>query len=323
MTIIEQIKTEIERRVRSIENCPFIEAEFGASEKRDGKLIAYKDLLSFLSTLEESERPEPYNPVYDEAYLNEKIKKATESWKGVDVDAMLAECRGYDEEKSEKQIEGLEEEIKNYFQGYWPGTETAEQCNTHLHFTPPAIMRLARHFAQWGAEHARENEDIEFDSQFFGKVMSDILAVYKSPSNPEEEPLDYEWTIARQFYELGCRRAAEKYDEIEYNRQRTEESERPMDQEGLEEQCQMMADSLVQGLPIECAKAISDIKDRIVIAVRHGAFWQKEQMLKEAAEGEVVKDISNKLAVTAKINLDGFKFGDKVRVIVLPKEDEK
>lgn len=40
-------------------------------------------------------------------------------------------------------------------------------------------------------------------------------------------------------------------------------------------------------------------------------------MLKEAVEGEVVKDISNKLAVTAKINLDGFKFGDKVRVIVL------
>ncbi len=50
----------------------------------------------------------------------------------------------------------------------------------------------------------------------------------------------------------------------------------------------------------------------------------KEQMLKEAVEGEVVKDINNKLAVTAKnVNLDGFKFGDKVRVIVLPKEGEK
>ena len=30
--------------------------------------------------------------------------------------------------------------------------------------------------------------------------------------------------IARHFYELGCRRAAEKYNEIEYNRQRAEES---------------------------------------------------------------------------------------------------
>ena len=31
--------------------------------------------------------------------------------------------------------------------------------------------------------------------------------------------------VAKQFYELGCRRTAEKYDEIEYNRQRAEEAE--------------------------------------------------------------------------------------------------
>lgn len=58
-TIIEKIRAEIERRIRSIENCPFIEAEFGAQEKRDGKLIAYKDLLSFLSDLEKEEKPVP------------------------------------------------------------------------------------------------------------------------------------------------------------------------------------------------------------------------------------------------------------------------
>lgn len=55
--------------------------------------------------------------------------------------------------------------------------------------------------AEW--QKSQMLEDVEFDSQVFGKVMSDILAVYKSPSNPEEEPLDYEWTIARQFYKLG------------------------------------------------------------------------------------------------------------------------
>ena len=54
--IIQAIKAEIERRIHSIETCPFIEAEFGASVKRDGELIAYKDLLSFLDTLE-SEKP--------------------------------------------------------------------------------------------------------------------------------------------------------------------------------------------------------------------------------------------------------------------------
>lgn len=77
----------------------------------------------------------------------------------------------------------------------------------------------------------------------------------------------------------------------------------------------------------------------IADAFKSGAEWQKKQipkpedtvlfqkgveegerlMMEDAVEGEVVKDISNKLAVTAKnINLDGLKFGDKVRIIILP-----
>ena len=54
-----------------------------------------------------------------------------------------------------------------------------------------------------------------------------------------------------------------------------------------------------------------------------GAEWQKEQMMKEAVDGEVVKDISNKLAVTAKITLDGFKFGDKVKIIIVKEDDNR
>lgn len=42
--------------------------------------------------------------------------------------------------------------------------------------------------------------------------------------------------FARHFYDLGCRRTAERADEIEYNRQREEESEKPMEQDGLEEE---------------------------------------------------------------------------------------
>ena len=67
---------------------------------------------------------------------------------------------------------------------------------------------------------------------------------------------------ARHFYELGRK-------------------SKPKVSEDLEEQGKIMADSLVQGLPIECAKAIPDIKECIVIAVRHGAFWQKERMMKQ------------------------------------------
>ena len=46
----------------------------------------------------------------------------------------------------------LNEAVKEYFQGLWPGMETAEQCNTNMHFTPPAIMRLAEYFYNLGKE---------------------------------------------------------------------------------------------------------------------------------------------------------------------------
>lgn len=44
----------------------------------------------------------------------------------------------------------LEKEVINYFEGYWPGMETAAQCNTQMRFTPPAIMRIVRHFYEFG-----------------------------------------------------------------------------------------------------------------------------------------------------------------------------
>lgn len=47
-----------------------------------------------------------------------------------------------------------------------------------------------------------------------------------------------------------------------------------------------------------------------------GMHAERERLMKEAVEGEIVKDISGKLGVTAKVNLDGFKFGEKVRVII-------
>lgn len=71
--------------------------------------------------------------------------------------------------------QGLDKAIKDYFQGLWPGTETAEQCNTDMHFTPPAIMRLAEHFYSLGkeskvsiegldeaAEEYRKNDDAKY-----------------------------------------------------------------------------------------------------------------------------------------------------------------
>lgn len=91
--IKEQIRQEIERRIT--------DNTFGAK-------LELIDLLSFIDSLPDENNPEPYNPVYDEDYLNEKIAKATKSWEGVDVDKMLAECRGYEENPSEELEEAAE-----------------------------------------------------------------------------------------------------------------------------------------------------------------------------------------------------------------------
>ena len=63
-------------------------------------------------------------------------------------------------------------------------------------------------------------------------------------------------------------------------------------------------------------------KDRDIVFWR-GIQYAREMMINEAVDGEVVKDINNKLAVTAKnVNLDKFKFGDKVRIIIVKEGGE-
>lgn len=49
----------------------------------------------------------------------------------------------------EKDQAELEQAVKEYFGKHWPDTTTAEGCNTQMSFTPPAILRLARHIAGW------------------------------------------------------------------------------------------------------------------------------------------------------------------------------
>ena len=74
--------------------------------------------------------------------------------------------------------------------------------------------------------------------------------------------------LANHFYDLGCRQTAEKYDEIEYNRQRAEESV-PKD---LEEAANNYLDGVYGKMPH------SDYHIAIFIA---GAKWQKERMMEE------------------------------------------
>ena len=53
----EKLIAEIGRRKKSIDECPFIEAEFGAEMRREGKIQAYNEILSLITSLQQ-EQPE-------------------------------------------------------------------------------------------------------------------------------------------------------------------------------------------------------------------------------------------------------------------------
>lgn len=131
--------------------------------------------------------------------------------------------------------------------------------------------------------------------------------------------------LARYFYDLGCRRTAEKYDEIEYNRQRAEESV-PND---LEEYASRVgfdyADNIVQESPGHRWND-HDVEYAYRDGIIAGAKWQKEQMMKEAVEGVVSIDVG--LVSREYFNFHSYDFnpagkfkdGDKVRIIIVKEE---
>ena len=69
---------------------------------------ACEQILEIIDSLQQ-EQPEQPTRGYDEAYLNEKIAKATKSWKGVDVDKFMDEMRGREPEVD------LEEAAENIY----------------------------------------------------------------------------------------------------------------------------------------------------------------------------------------------------------------
>ena len=48
----DALVAEIERRIKSINSCPFRTAEFGSEKLDEGQLNAYNEMLSYLDTLE-------------------------------------------------------------------------------------------------------------------------------------------------------------------------------------------------------------------------------------------------------------------------------
>ena len=94
----------------------------------------------------------------------------------------------------------------------------------------------------------------------------------------------------------------------------TLESEKPINQEGLEEEMDKFFETM------QVLERENIFEDTFKNIARHFAEWQKEQMMKEAVEGRITQDsLMNLIAVSNTIK--GYNFDDKVRIIILPKED--
>ena len=156
-----------------------------------------------------------------------------------------------------------------------------------------------------------------------------------SPSNQKEVegvlPKTEFAMYARHFYELGCRRAAVMYDDIEYERQRTEEAEIT---NNLKEEYK----DYVENDPVY-SKLVN--RNTGLGIARHFAEWQKkqdqetielaedhamlagmnkmEQQMMEKAYDTVMQfdELDDLVPTFENMQKFGFKVGDKVKVIIL------
>lgn len=122
-----------------------------------------------------------------------------------------------------------------------------------------------------------QQEQPEVDLEQFDKDVTKIWGRCAAEPNDSIACLHIETfnEVARHFYELGCRRTAEMYDDIEYNRQMAEEKQ-PV--EGLEEEI-TEHDIVVKAKEIanECAKNHSPAMGMFFAACKM-AHWIKTKI---------------------------------------------
>jgi hypothetical protein len=80
-------------------------------------------------------------------------------------------------------------------------------------------------------------------------------------------------------------------------------------------------DAFAKGARMQKEVDDKELSEKVSAAYQLGLSDREKQMMAGAFDGEVVQDINGGLAVTsANVNLDGFKFGDKVKIIIVKEE---
>lgn len=126
MSKTEKIRNELERRIALF-------SSLSENTVNQNRLDEDKQLLSFLDTLDLEE--EPALKGYDEAYLNEKIAKASKTWKGVDVDKYMDEVRDRELDMYDPQY--LDMNYERYYFIPWPDSQLFEEEDPEKEFIMP------------------------------------------------------------------------------------------------------------------------------------------------------------------------------------------
>lgn len=125
-------------------------------------------------------------------------------------------------EQIKAEIERQQKENVNYDEN----GSFASYCDSSAWSALESILTFVSGFEKSEKPMNQEELDEEINRTYHDGSVTDTSDI---------DHVTYE-NIAEYFYNLGCRRTAEKYDELEYNRQRTEESEKPMNPEELEKE---------------------------------------------------------------------------------------
>ena len=148
-------------------------------EEEEGK-VAGRDFVpvDWVETLEmygkwkivqAEERPEPYTGKYDEAYIQEKIEKATKSWEGVDVNKYMDEVRG----RGEKDTPELEGEAEEWAENEAYGKSDAEFEMAYKGFIAGAEWQEKQDL-RWAGEIHKNGYNLCKE-----KMLKDAIPFYK------------------------------------------------------------------------------------------------------------------------------------------------
>ena len=180
MSIIEQIRSKVERmKTESISE----ESVSQDDNYYEGRISVCDEILNFLDTLQE-QPVKDYNKLYKDIAKSEWFKKS-----------YVGKSLGDEVPDEQPLADGLEEEIERYLHslgvGYGGWVDGMEDDD---------LRGIARHFAQWGAEHRGSSE-----------IPKDLEeAAEKSYPNKEGDLCSLHSTLQRAAFIAGAKWQAEQ-----------------------------------------------------------------------------------------------------------------